>query len=96
MSISSCDIGNPIYNKQQPEPTFETDSFIEFLEDENGKKWQTKIDYSGFYYDSAFRLTELKVQTKMPKLDYIEEDVKECISLRENKRVVVECQIEIV
>lgn len=95
MSISSCDIGNPIYNKQQPEPTFERDEFDDTLIDGLEKEHDAHIKWEGYFYDGRLRIVKLEVRTKYDDY-YFEEVVTECISLRENKRVVVECQIEII
>lgn len=89
------DYFSPDGNASASSPVYESDSFIDFIEDEKGKKWQTKIDYSGYHSDGCFRVTHLEVTTKQPNLEYLEEDVLILIDFRENKRVTLECKLEI-
>lgn len=90
--ISSVDIGNPIY-KSVPEPKFTIDTMTDYILDEEQDSHVVKIEYKGYLYDGALRLTKLTVTTKCPD-KYLREDVVEMIRQRENEHIVLECEME--
>ncbi|HEU5289469.1 MAG TPA: hypothetical protein VFU05_02425 [Cyclobacteriaceae bacterium] len=84
--------GNDIERPQ--EPKFESDSFTDLIYDEKGKGHQATISYSGYYYDYALRICKLTVSTGLRHVEM--EDVLNLLQFRENKRVEIECNLELV
>lgn len=86
--------------KRPQEPEFDMETFVTEIQTSQGNDKKVSIAYEGYLYDSAFRVVKLKVDLKgfsESQFDYLEDDIKEAIALRINKRnVVLETSLEIV
>lgn len=73
------------------EPKCEIDSYTDLIYDADGKGWTATISYTGYHYDGAFRICELKVSTGLRHVE--DEDIVNNLELREGKRIKLECTI---
>lgn len=92
MKLSSCDIGNPAYDRSN-EPKYDFGAFHTTMIDGLEKEHDAHITWEGYFYDGAFRIVKLEVETKYDD-NYFEEVVIECLEFHLNKRVTLETKIE--
>lgn len=100
MSISSCDIGNPAYDRKPAEPKFDQDDYEDTIISAQQKDRHVTIKFEGYYFDHAFRIVKLSVDLGdllECHFEYLEDQILESIGLRLNKKhIVLETKLEIV
>lgn len=82
--------------KPTTEPQFDMDQFCDDLNDEAGISYLASIILESYFYEGSMHLVKLRVSTGYPFTDEIQENVVNLIELRYGKRVVMDCNLELV
>lgn len=78
---------------RKPEPQFDMGEFDTTMIDGLEKEHDAHIKWEGYFYDGAWRIVKLEVNTKYDDY-YFDEVVIECLEFHLNQRVTLETKIE--